>query len=198
MLDIETLGNGPGSIVTAIGAVAFAPKLGVYSEFSVYINPEEAATHGLKMDVSTVLWWISQSKDAQAQFKKDSVPLREGLTKFSDWIGTAQKRLGGQVKVWGNGADFDNVLLDTAYAAAKLERPWGRWNSRCYRTIKNLPIAKGLKMQRYGVHHEAVDDAYSQAMHFLAIDAGSYEVMHKALDDYAKANEPKTTTTTDL
>lgn len=71
------------------------------------------------------------------------------------------------VRVWGNGSDFDNVILRNAYAAIGSTYPWRYNDNMCYRTIKNL--APDVKMARQGVHHNALDDARSQALHLIAI-----------------------------
>jgi len=48
-----------------------------------------------------------------------------------------------------------------------MERPWYFWNDRCYRTMKSL--YPQIPMERDGVHHNALDDAISQARHLMAI-----------------------------
>jgi len=69
------------------------------------------------------------------------------------------------VRVWGNGAAFDNVILASAYRQANITQPWLFWNDRCYRTVKALSPA--VTMQRNGTHHNALDDAESQARHLI-------------------------------
>lgn len=69
--------------------------------------------------------------------------------------------------VWGNGADFDNPILATAYGALNQVQPWKPYNGHCYRTLKSL--VKGPKIERTGTHHNAVDDARSQALHAIQL-----------------------------
>jgi len=69
--------------------------------------------------------------------------------------------------MWGNGATFDNVIMSNAYKLTGLEQPWKFWYDRCYRTIKSLYPQAQLK--RVGTHHNAVDDAESQALHLIDI-----------------------------
>ena len=73
------------------------------------------------------------------------------------------------VRLWGNGASFDNAILSTAYELCELEtvQPWRFYNDRCYRTVKSL--YPEVAMVRTGTYHNALDDAESQALHLLAM-----------------------------
>jgi exodeoxyribonuclease VIII len=91
----------------------------------------------------------------------EGASLTAALAAFSGWL-MEQSNL-KSVRVWGNGSDFDNAILACAYKAVEQPVPWQFWNNRCYRTIKNL--FPSIKMIRGGVHHNALDDAKSQARH---------------------------------
>ncbi len=69
--------------------------------------------------------------------------------------------------IWGNGASFDNTILEECFRRTALEMPWGYYNDRCYRTLKNL--APNVKLERLGTFHNALDDARSQAAHAVAV-----------------------------
>lgn len=171
MVDLETLGNGPRSVIVSIGAVFFGDGQ-IGEEFYSRVDPETCVRAGLVMDADTVLWWMGQSFEARSALIGDGAPaLKDVLGDFAWFIGA--RGLGGvaeQVRVWGNGAAFDNVILGSAYRALRAPQPWKFWNDRCYRTIKELnrhvPLAK-----RSGTHHNAVDDARSQAEHLMEIFA---------------------------
>jgi exodeoxyribonuclease VIII len=45
---------------------------------------------------------------------------------------------------------------------------WEFWKDRCYRTIKNC--YPDVPFDRRGTHHNALDDARSQALHLIAIN----------------------------
>lgn len=161
MLDLETLGNKPNSVILAIGACFFAGGK-IHDEFYIRINAESCERHGLRMDASTVLWWLQQNEAARAEVCKPSeVTLREGLEEFAEWIGTQRP------KVWGNGSDFDNVILKNAYDHTRLDVPWNFWDNRCYRTVKNLNYK--IPFEKTGTAHNALDDAKGQALHLMRI-----------------------------
>lgn len=156
MLDLETLGNGPNSVIIAIGAVKF-DATGLGSEFYQVVDPESCVKAGLQMDTSTVMWWMKQSDEARAAFDRPSAPLIAALADFAHWCGDSV--------VWGNGASFDNTILSNAYRKTGIEQPWKFWNDRCYRTVKNL--YPDVKLERVGTYHNALDDAKSQAVHLI-------------------------------
>jgi hypothetical protein len=93
-------------------------------------------------------------------YGKNGIGLGNALIHFAEWMR-------GEVNVWGNGAAFGNVILRSAYAACGLLPPWEFWNDRCYRTLKNL--RPDIKLERSGTHHNALDDAITQAEHAVVI-----------------------------
>lgn len=166
MLDLETMGNGPRAAIVAIGAVEFDPDTGTVGErFYQAVDLATSVSMGGEMDASTVLWWMQQGDEARAAFSDGGAPLASALLDFSTWMHERGTR--DEVRVWGNGAAFDNVILASAYKASMQVQPWRHWNDRCYRTIKALH--PGVKMERTGVHHNAADDAESQARHLVAM-----------------------------
>lgn len=159
MVDLETMGAGPSAAIVAIGAV---DSLG--REFYRTVDLASSVTAGGVIDPSTVMWWMGQSDEARAALTSPgAVHIVQALTEFSAWVAD----LGADVRVWGNGAAFDNVILGGAYDRSGLPRPWAFWNDRCYRTIKSL--RPGIKMSRTGTHHNALDDARSQADHLRVL-----------------------------
>lgn len=163
MLDLETFGSRPGSVIVAIGAVKMDLERGVIGDtFYRVIDPADAQSHGLTIDAATVVWWLGQSDAARMAISAPGgwVRLSGALGDFAEFIGT-------DARVWGNGADFDNALLAAAYHACRAPPPWRHWNSRCYRTCKSL--FPEVKIERAGTHHNALDDAISQAEHLVRI-----------------------------
>lgn len=162
MLDLETMGSGPNAAIIAIGAVGFTPERIVHRFYRVVDLASSVATGGI-IDASTVLWWLRQGNEARAQFNLSGMPVEEALSEFSQWLAP----FGDGVKVWGNGAAFDNVILASAYRRLELPVPWKFYNDRCYRTMK--AAHPGVKMERVGTYHNALNDAESQAQHLMAM-----------------------------
>jgi len=172
MLDLETLGQKPGSVIFSIGACRFDEK-GVDEEGAFYtkISPQSCVDAGLTLDVSTVVWWMGQSDDARKELiaaEKGGPSLREALVEFTKWLAPNASAVNNTC-IWGNGSDFDNTMLVAAYqAVGDVPIPWRFFNNRCYRTMKNM--RPGIPLQkRLGTHHNALNDAVTQAHHLLDI-----------------------------
>lgn len=164
MLDLETMGTSPDAAIVAIGAVTFEPADGTCpARYFQPVQLETAVAAGGTIDPGTVQWWMRQSDAARAVLQ-GGAPIVDALVGFAAWLADAAD---GDVQVWGNGADFDNVILSRAYTRARMARPWRTYANRCYRTAKNL--RPEVPLHRIGVHHHAADDAASQAMHLMAI-----------------------------
>lgn len=160
MIDLETMGNTPDAPIVAIGACLFSFEGGVGSTFYSTCTLESAVESGAKMDPSTVIWWMQQSPDAQKEIVDARGDLWEALSYFTQWL---PDEIEG---VWGNGATFDNVILAQTFRRFGQPVPWAFWLDRCYRTVK---AASDIEMSRRGTHHNALDDAISQAEHLVAI-----------------------------
>lgn len=160
MLDLETLGTSPGSLILAIGAVKFSQGE-ITDTFYQRVDPQSCISVGLKMNVSTVMWWLTQGDEARLEITKPGQLLGEVLQDFSDWLNDPA------AAIWGNGAAFDNVLLSVAYEKTGIPRPWKYSGDRCYRTIKSLHPE--VLIQPMGTLHNALDDAKAQAVHLMQI-----------------------------
>ena len=168
MVDLETMDSGPQAAIVAIGAVAFDVESGRLGH-ALYlpVSLSTSVKYGGKMGADTVLWWLKQSKDASSEFTNEDecFHIEDALIEFESFINLVSDR--DSVRIWGNGASFDNVILASAYKNAFLQVPWKFWNDRCYRTMKSLH--PNIKMDRVGTHHNAMDDAKTQAKHLIRI-----------------------------
>lgn len=170
MVDLETLGRRAGCVVLSIGAVVF-DKDGLHQEFYTALPIGRQKKVHLHVDRETEDWWNRQSVQARKVFDecgalKDE-DLYAGMDAWKSWL----KKLGGKrsLALWGNGSDFDNAILIALHHHTGTETPWEFWNNRCYRTLKNLPGAKDVKVERAGTYHNALDDAKTQAEHAIRV-----------------------------
>lgn len=162
MVDLETMGTRPNAPIVAIGAVTFDVNA-VYDEFYVNVDLESAVNDGhAVVDPKTVQWWMEQDTAARAALREDRKKILTALYMFRDWLKPDEPE-----GVWGNGATFDNVILSEAYRRLNLTSPWPFWADRCYRTMKNM--YPQIELERVGTHHNALDDAKSQAAHLIKI-----------------------------
>jgi hypothetical protein len=157
MVDLETLGTRAGCVVVSIGAVKFSPTTGfvdVDNAFYEVVDVEYSMRAGLVAEAGTLKWWMKQSDEARAVFSsQDAVSLPAALVRFAEWVSDEGDY--GDVKMWGNGAGFDNPILSAAFAVGGIKQPWYHWNDRCYRTkmrrLQAPPVrAGGRPPQREG------------------------------------------------
>src|SRR6478609_2831880 len=78
MLDLETLGQKPGSVILSIGACVF-DRVGVHERFYTRVDPQSCIDAGLQADLSTFLWWMKQGDEARHEVLKPGRPLRDAL-----------------------------------------------------------------------------------------------------------------------
>lgn len=173
MIDLETLGTQPGSVILSIGAVLFDPSKPVgeclVKDFYSVVSRQSCEAAKLEVSQDTLDWWEKQSPEARAVLTQ---ALDAGQ---SAAIGDALKALAAFIpdgaKVWSNGANFDQPLLDVAYNRCGISLPWKYWNSRCYRTIVALhPNEKAIRPPTVCAHN-ALEDAKWQAYHVVNVAA---------------------------
>ena len=190
MLDLETMGKGPSAAIVTIGAVFFDPMAGeLGAEFEAHIDLRDSARFG-EIDPDTVLWWLGQSDDARAALKPSgkSQRLDDALWGLYEWMVNGSEGNNGNLKVWGNGASFDNVIMRNACRQTRVPPAWSYWNDRDVRTVVDmgrdlLGFDPKKDMPFEGVAHRALDDAKHQVRYVSAI----YQRMQAAMNGYGMA-----------
>lgn len=168
MLDLETMSTNSSAAIVSIGAVKFDPT-GKIGELGDPTNPEYAPFYctvelpscidaGLHVSGSTIEWWLNQEKAAQAALTGEPRwPIEKALGEFWIWFGSQS------MPTWGNGADFDCVILHNAYEKLHGTAPFKFYHHRCFRTMKSLfPDVPYVKPT---LAHHALSDAEAQAIH---------------------------------
>lgn len=179
MIGLETLGTHPGAVILSIGACIFDPFASRHGNAGMpvfYCNVSRASCEefGLTADPKTEAWWNDQGDGAKAGLLTNQLPLERALANFAEfWTETHAK------EVWSYGANFDVVLMEeamrnvAAYYRARAPEgkspsfeivpPWSYKHVRCVRTILALAGVGLSTFKRVGVHHNALDDARTQA-----------------------------------
>lgn len=174
MLDIETLGTTPGSVIFALGAVAFSPHRDpiAWPEFYSVISIKSCLDAGLTKDQDTLNWWKAQAPEAREALTNAESPLAPDLkTVLQDFRGFLRKLVSKkeELVVWGNGSDFDNVLVASAFHAVDLSVIWSYKANRCFRTLNNLFPDQAIANLPAETAHNALQDAKNQAIAANAI-----------------------------
>lgn len=168
MVDLETLGNTSNTIIVSIGAVQSNLITGEIGDtFYRVIDLERQQRKGRTIDISTMVWWTNQSEGARAALlETNRITLQRMCISFNRWlysIGSPEL-----MRLWGNGASFDNAILrDAFYHMIGKDLPIPFWNDRDMRTIVGFyptQLQKEWKLNnlRKGTYHNALDDAKYQ------------------------------------
>ena len=181
MLDLECLdSNAQTAAIVSVGAVYFdLEKYKLGEEFYVELplrSLQDQLNKGRTLSLDTLQWWMYQSDEARSVFyTTNGHPKRETETMLHEFVTFCRKIEGptAKPKVWGNGVDYDNICLRELYRLYNIGCPWNYSDNRCYRTIKNMH-GNAAALVRNGTHHNALDDAKTQAIHLMAM----LEVVH--------------------
>jgi hypothetical protein len=162
MLDLETLGVTPNSIILSIGAVEF-DESNLGDVFHMGIDYEDQVKRDMHVDASTAMWWLGQDQAAQQALLKitaGALSLPVVLTKFAAAFKNWDKK-----RLWCNGASFDIPLLVAAHKKSNLIQPWRYSNEMDMRTIKGLFGKEAWKLhaEKPTVAHDGLADAIAQA-----------------------------------
>jgi 3' exoribonuclease, RNase T-like len=160
MIDLETLGTAVNAAILGIGACTFGHE-GEQAQFYLAIDPVSAQRQGGRVDMETVMWWMKQGEEARTAAFEGTAHIGMALSQFSAWIKAI-----GPVKVWGNGASFDIVLLETALQRSRIDIPWTHKDHRCYRTLRSMA---DVPYEQPTIPHHALHDALAQAKHAEAL-----------------------------
>lgn len=165
MLDLETMSLAANAAIVAIGACKMGPGVGdIRDKFYMNVSLEDCEKLGMHISGSTVMWWLAQEKAAQeALINKERFPLAVVLEQFSIWLGEDTD------KIWGNGSDFDNIILRNAYDLIGMECPWDYRANRCFRTTRAILGQDVTPPDQIGTSHNALDDALWQAEYLQRI-----------------------------
>lgn len=201
MVDLETLDTEQSAVVLSVGLVAFDPmtkELGEKLYIELTDTTDDQQTIGRTISSSTFKWWMQQGVLARRVFatmpqegayRPSSLP--EALNAI---CGFFARNGGDKVQLWGNGADFDNVILGSLFDSMGLKKPWSYSRNRCFRTMKRLSgIMGNLKIQTpdfEGTPHNALDDAVHQAVHLQEIFACLARQSSASLEKLAVGKTP--------
>ncbi|MDQ7101924.1 3'-5' exonuclease [Serratia sp. MF2] len=184
MIDIETMGTNTNAPIVAIGAVFFDPSTGELGQkFYCAIDLDSAMKAGGIPDGDTIIWWLKQSSEARAAISIDAtLNICDALSELNNFISRNNDEP-KYLKVWGNGATFDNAIVRSAYERCDMSQPWAWFNDRDVRTVVDMGIKVEFNPKRDmpfdGDRHNALADAVHQARYVSAI-------IQRLLAPYAK------------
>ena len=160
MLDLETMGNRSNSVIVSIAAVPFDLESGEISNNHFYerVDFQSCLDVGLKVQASTILWWMEQNEEARKEICKPAETIQLVLMKLDAFLSNYKN-----FEIWGNGARFDMGLLQDAYHACGFNKlPWKFRNERDVRTLVSLAPHIKEQTKNVGVAHHPTHDCLNQ------------------------------------
>jgi hypothetical protein len=170
MIDLEALGQEPGSVILTLTAVQFDIETGQTGKiFEESIDLKSCMDIGLTIDPITIMWWMIQSEEARRKLKEsqdnpDSIS--DVLSRFGVWLNhlphTTLRILYNRedINIWGRGPRFDMGLLSYAYKVLGYKTtPWNFRNERCVRTYESIRPDMKNNTPFEGILHNGIDDA---------------------------------------
>lgn len=116
MIDTETLGRAPGSVIRSLAAVEFDPETGETGRKKVWkIDLADSIRYGFKVESSTLKWWMMQSEEARRDFVEGAeTKLEEFLEEFMEFLADVNEN--DDFTLWCLQLDFDVPMLRAYYS----------------------------------------------------------------------------------
>lgn len=170
MIDTETLGKTPGSVVRSVAAVEFDPQTGETGRQKVWeIDLADSIRYGFKVEASTLKWWMMQSDEARREFVEGAeTPLEDFLEDFMQFIAATDE--GNDFTLWCLQLDFDVAMLRSMYSWYNLNvyrcdeevLPWNFRKVRDVRPYMDALDSAGLLPPKVADRHTPLADCLAQ------------------------------------
>ncbi len=144
MVDLETLDTEPSAVVLSIGAVIWEtapdaddPDTLAWIERGNFMRVIEFQTQlerGRTMSERTLLWWMQQDADAQAEaFASVRWPIHQVMQQFEEFAGVGTQL--GVNAYWASPSTFDFPIWEDLSKMAGITEPWHYRQVRDVRTL---------------------------------------------------------------
>lgn len=170
MIDTETLGRTPGSVVRSVAAVEFDPKTGETGRQKVWkIDLADSIRYGFKVEASTLKWWMMQSDEARRDFvESEETPLVDFFEEFMEFLADTDEER--DFTLWCLQLDFDVAMLRSMYSWYNLNvhgcdeevLPWNFRKVRDVRPYMDALDSAGLLPPKVADRHTPMADCLAQ------------------------------------
>lgn len=155
MLDLETLGVIPTSIVLSVGIAIFNEKYEIIDKKMWILDKNEQLKLKRTYNQGTVDFWKRQPKEAKEQFNSDEVyNLEDFKINFYNYVSSFKIDT-----VWSSAPVLDVGCLQTLFGDGDY-LPWRYDQVRCLRTIRDY--MQGFPDRGENIHHDCLYDCIYQ------------------------------------
>lgn len=157
MIDLETLGTEPNSLILSLAAVEFCEITGKTGRiFYKKIELLSSLTKGFVINKETLLWWTNQKSEQFQELFVNEEPIKSVMQQFIYWFQN------NNAIVWANSPSFDLVILGNALKKCGYNVPWKYYNERCVRTLLSLAANAKQQVPKPTKQHNALVDCEYQ------------------------------------
>lgn len=157
MIDLETFGTGTNACVVQIGACYFDEQGNIGKSLKMNVDGIDSQKNGGVIDASTIYWWLEQSEEARKGISNkifnNSYAEKYAWECLNSFLSEAKE-------IWSH-ATFDFVIMTEAFKRLQLKPTFHYRAARDIRTLLSVTNYQ-KKLQRVGVHHDALDDCKFQ------------------------------------
>lgn len=157
MIDLETLGVCPTSIVLTVGVIIFNNRYEILDRKFWVLDKKEQLEMKRTYCQGTIDFWKRQPKEAKTQFQNPSIKLSDFKKEFSDYIKKFNIKL-----IWSTAPVLDIGCLQTLYGDGDY-LPWKYDMVRDVRTIRDY-MKDWPERDSSNYHHDCLDDCEYQIL----------------------------------
>lgn len=171
MLDTETLGRTPGSVVLSVGANVFSASTNYQDvmsgdkHFYEVINSFDSQNVGLKVEPETLRWWKKKEiwADLGMEVAESKTTVKKMCQRFSEFINDHNPD-----KFWANSPVFDIEILSALFKKSSIEFPIQYRKEMDFRTIMELAypdrnLRPTRELSEWYPEHHALGDSIEQS-----------------------------------
>ena len=172
-IDMETFDTAPSAKIISLALVGYNRNTAeavheIYARFKVAMMPGTVSR-------STINWWHREDYKNPGLLAEATGGEVDPLQFFDDLVSGFPQ---GDVKVWGNGSNFDVVILEETLKSLHCPVPWKFWNVRDLRTLLDIAEVNPRQCQFDGDKHNALHDARHQTRMALYAKQKIREALH--------------------
>lgn len=146
IVDLETLGTDVDSTVIQIAAAAFDITTGELVGDSFESCIDLASCEDMKVSGSTLSFWLRDKHNQQTLseilLKGKYCSESQMWHAFYSWLIKKSIECNGELKLWGNGISFDNMIIKHHLGKERYGQAIKFWNERDARTLVDMYCRK--------------------------------------------------------
>jgi len=167
MLDIETLGPGPGSVIASLALVPFnlnGKPLVSHDPLLLNYNIGEQLALGYAIDQNTIEWWMKNEHRARMDAFAGSTYFETGVLYLANYMRSITEQF-ATYRLWATSAKLDYGCISYTWAKQGVPYPFDHRSEHCARTVRNLTkmLIPNYKLDAdKGRNHDAFQDCMVQ------------------------------------